>query len=141
VENDRSALRCGGEQRLAFIEIRLFWEGHVNRSDVVTQFGLSVNQASSDLSRYFRLAPHNIDCDRSLRTDVRQPASGPSSTSSMPVDTSPKCVWSPTASSTRAIVGSLDCQITIQSRPLHPGSILLRFGPWSTRCEHLRRSK
>ena len=71
--NDRSELRWGVEQRLEFIEFRLFWEGHVNRSDVMTQFGLSVNQASADLSRYIGLAPHNLNYDRSLRTYVRQP--------------------------------------------------------------------
>ena len=41
MSNDRSELRWGVEQRLEFIEFRLFWEGHVNRSDVMTQFGLS----------------------------------------------------------------------------------------------------
>ena len=49
----------------------------MNRSDVMTQFGLSVNQASSDLSRYVGLAPHNMDYDRSLRTYVRQPSFKP----------------------------------------------------------------
>ncbi|APF38897.1 WYL domain-containing protein [Chelatococcus daeguensis] len=77
MSNDRSELRWGVEQRLEFIEFRLFWEGHVNRSDVMTQFGLSVNQASSDLSRYIGLAPHNMDYDRSLRTYVRQPSFRP----------------------------------------------------------------
>lgn len=77
MSNDRSELRWGVEQRLEFIEFRLFWEGHVNRSDVMTQFGLSVNQASSDLSRYIDLAPHNMDYDRSLRTYVRQPGFKP----------------------------------------------------------------
>ncbi|SEN86687.1 WYL domain-containing protein [Loktanella fryxellensis] len=72
MSNDRSELRWGVEQRLKFIEFRLFWEGHVNRSDVMEQFGLSVNQASSDLSRYIGLAPQNMDYDRSLRTYVRQ---------------------------------------------------------------------
>lgn len=77
MSNDRSELRWGVEQRLEFIEFRLFWEGHVNRSDVMEQFGLSVNQASSDLSRYIGLAPHNMDYDRSLRTYVRQPGFSP----------------------------------------------------------------
>ena len=77
MSNDRSELRWGVEQRLEFIEFRLFWEGHVNRSDVMAQFGLSVNQASSDLSRYIGLAPHNMDYDRSLRTYVRQPSFKP----------------------------------------------------------------
>ncbi|MCE5972452.1 WYL domain-containing protein [Sinirhodobacter sp. WL0062] len=64
-------LRWGVEQRLEFIEFRLFWDGHVNRSDVMEQFGLSVNQASSDLSRYIALAPGNIFYDKSARTYVR----------------------------------------------------------------------
>ena len=77
MSNDKSELRWGVEQRLEFIEFRLFWEGHVNRSDVMTQFGLSVNQASADLSRYIGLAPDNMDYNRSLRTYVRQPAFKP----------------------------------------------------------------
>ena len=77
LSDGRSGLRWGVEQRLEFIEFRLFWEGHVNRSDVMTQFGLSVNQASSDISRYIGLAPNNLDYDRSLRTYVRQPGFQP----------------------------------------------------------------
>ena len=77
MSNDRSGLRWGVEQRLEFIEFRLFWEGHVNRSDVMTQFGLSVNQASADLSRYAGLATDNMDYDRSRRTYVRQPSFKP----------------------------------------------------------------
>lgn len=71
MDNDRSDLRWGVEQRLEFIEFRLFWEGHVNRSDVMEKFGLSVNQASSDLNRYISLAPANTTYDKSLRTYVR----------------------------------------------------------------------
>jgi hypothetical protein len=73
VSNDRSELRWGVEQRLEFIEFRLFWEGHVNRSDVMKQFGLSVNQASSDLNRYIGFAPDNMVYDKSARTYVRGP--------------------------------------------------------------------
>ncbi len=43
--DDRSNLRWGVEQKLQFIEFRLFWEGHVNRSDLIDKFGVSVNQA------------------------------------------------------------------------------------------------
>lgn len=46
MSNDKSELRWGVAQRLEFIEFRLFWESHVNRSDLMEQFGLSVNQAS-----------------------------------------------------------------------------------------------
>ncbi|WP_348525014.1 hypothetical protein [Pararhodobacter sp. SW119] len=49
--DERAELRWGIEQRLEFIEFRLFWEGHVNRSDLMDQFGVSVNQASTDLNR------------------------------------------------------------------------------------------
>jgi len=73
VSNDRSELRWGVEQRLEFIEFRLFWEGHVNRSDVMEQFGLSVNQASSDLNRYIGLASDNMIYDKSARTYIRGP--------------------------------------------------------------------
>ena len=56
-------LRHGAEQRLEFIEFRLFWEGRVNRSDITSRFGVSVPQASNDLSRYQELLPANIRYD------------------------------------------------------------------------------
>jgi len=71
VDSDRSELRWGVEQRLEFIEFRLFWEGHVNRSDLMDQFGVSVNQASTDLNRYIGFAPENMVYDKSARTYVR----------------------------------------------------------------------
>ena len=71
MRNDKSELRWGVAQRLEFIEFRLFWEGHVNRSDLMEQFGLSVNQASADLNRYIGLAPDNMIYDKSARTYVR----------------------------------------------------------------------
>lgn len=64
-------LRWGVEQRLEFIEFRLFWEGHINRGDLMDQFGISINQASSDLSRYAEYAPGNMVYDKSARTYVR----------------------------------------------------------------------
>lgn len=56
-------MRWGVEQRLEFIEFRLFWEGGVNRSDITGYFGVSVPQASNDLARYQELAPNNIAYD------------------------------------------------------------------------------
>ena len=64
-------LRRGVESRLEFIEFRLFWNGHVNRSDIVETFGVSVNQASADLNRYLGLAETNMAYDKSARTYVR----------------------------------------------------------------------
>lgn len=66
-----SGLRRGVENRLEFIEFRLFWEGHVNRSDIVETFGVSINQASADLNRYLGLAETNMVYDKSARTYVR----------------------------------------------------------------------
>lgn len=73
MDKDKSDLRWGVAQRLEFIEFRLFWEGHVNRSDLMEQFGLSVNQASADLNRYIGFAPDNMVYDKSARTYVRGP--------------------------------------------------------------------
>ena len=67
----RSNLRWGVERRLEFIEFRLYWEGRMNRGDLMEAFGVSVNQASTDLNRYLRLAPENMVYDKSARTYVR----------------------------------------------------------------------
>lgn len=63
-------LRWGVEQRLEFLEFRLFWEGRMNRSDLIGKFGVSVNQASGDLNRYIRMAPENMVYDKSARCYV-----------------------------------------------------------------------
>jgi hypothetical protein len=57
------ALRWSIQKRLEFIELRLFWDGLINRSDLVKQFSISVPQASADLSRYLQLAPENLEYD------------------------------------------------------------------------------
>jgi len=72
-----SDLRWGVERRLEFIEFRLFWEGHVNRSDLMDTFGVSVNQASTDLSRYLGVAPENMVYDKSAKTYIRNPGFAP----------------------------------------------------------------
>ena len=48
--NEGHAIRWGVEQRLEFIEFRLFWEGGINRGDIIEIFGVSVPQASKDLT-------------------------------------------------------------------------------------------
>lgn len=52
---------------MEFIDYRLQWEGQLNRSDLMDLFGVSVPQASLDISRYTELAPDNIRYDRSAR--------------------------------------------------------------------------
>ena len=73
----RSSLRWGVEQRLEFIEFRLYWEGRMNRRDLINTFGVSINQASTDLNRYLRLAPENMVYDKSARTYVRSSVFSP----------------------------------------------------------------
>ena len=70
---EKADLRWGVERRLEFIEFRLFWEGHVNRGDLMGAFGVSVNQASTDLNRYIGMAADNIAYDKSARTYIRGP--------------------------------------------------------------------
>ncbi|TIR49116.1 MAG: WYL domain-containing protein [Mesorhizobium sp.] len=57
-------MRWGVEKRLEFIEFRLFWEGGINRADIMEQFGVSVPQASKDLSLYEEKAPGNLAYDK-----------------------------------------------------------------------------
>ena len=60
-------MRWGVEKRLEFIEFRLYWEGGINRADIVSQFGVSVPQASKDLSLYSSMAGGNLCYDRSAK--------------------------------------------------------------------------
>ncbi|SHF21325.1 WYL domain-containing protein [Thermomonas hydrothermalis] len=71
VGTTQGSVRWGIERRLEFIEFRLFWEGHVNRGDLMAAFGISINQASTDLNRYLGMAPNNMVYDKSARTYVR----------------------------------------------------------------------
>lgn len=58
------------EQRLEFIDFRLYWEGRINRSDLTDFFGVSVPQASADLANYQEMAPENAVYDKTLKTYV-----------------------------------------------------------------------
>lgn len=63
-------LKWGVERRLEFIEFRLFWEGGVNRSDIIDMFDVSVPQASKDLTLYQERAPRNAIYDKSAKRYV-----------------------------------------------------------------------
>lgn len=65
-----AALKWGVERRLEFIEFRLFWEGGVNRSDIIEMFDVSVPQASKDLTLYQERAPDNAIYDKSAKRYV-----------------------------------------------------------------------
>lgn len=64
-------------QRLEFVEFRLFWEGGVNRSDIMGQFGVSMPQASTDLADYKVAAPDNVAYDPSSKRYVPTPSFQP----------------------------------------------------------------
>ncbi len=65
--------RWSVEQRLEFIDFRLFWEGRINRVDLIDHFGISVPQASSDLTNYQEAAKGNAVYDKTLKTYVAGP--------------------------------------------------------------------
>jgi hypothetical protein len=72
-----AALKWGVERRLEFIEFRLFWEGGVNRSDIIEMFDVSVPQASKDLTLYQERAPQNAIYDKSAKRYVAGPNFSP----------------------------------------------------------------
>jgi predicted DNA-binding transcriptional regulator YafY len=70
-------MRWGVEKRLEFIEFRLFWEGGINRADIMERFGVSVPQASKDLSLYEEKAPGNLVYDKRQKRYLAAPGFKP----------------------------------------------------------------
>ena len=64
---EKAPARWSQGRRLEFLDFRLCWEGRINRSDLTTFFGISVPQASLDISKYLELAPGNAVYDRSSK--------------------------------------------------------------------------
>lgn len=77
MEERTVTLKWGVERRLEFIEFRLFWEGGVNRSDIIEMFDVSVPQASKDLTLYQERAPQNAIYDKSAKRYVASPRFAP----------------------------------------------------------------
>jgi hypothetical protein len=76
-KDTRDKIRWGTERRLEFIEFRVYWEGGVNRGEIVEKFGVSVPQASADLTLYQSLAPVNLVYDSSQKRYVAGPGFRP----------------------------------------------------------------
>jgi len=57
-------MRWGVQQRLEYIEFKLYWEGKINRKDIMDTFNVSVPQASSDIRKYLEAAPDNMYYDK-----------------------------------------------------------------------------
>ena len=66
-------MKWGVEKRLEFIEFRLYWEGGINRADITEHFGVSVPQASKDLTLYEEKAPGNLFYDKSAKRYLASP--------------------------------------------------------------------
>ncbi|MCL6710926.1 WYL domain-containing protein [Pseudomonas sp. R2.Fl] len=62
--------RWGQARRLAFIDLRLQYDGRINRRDLIAYFDISPPQASADLALYQELAPQNLEYDASARVYV-----------------------------------------------------------------------
>jgi hypothetical protein len=73
VEETRETLRWGLLRRLEFIDFRLYWDGRINRKNLAETFGISAQQASTDLGLYESRAPHNLRYDTVGRAYVRTP--------------------------------------------------------------------
>jgi predicted DNA-binding transcriptional regulator YafY len=67
MEIAEQVVRRGVKERLEFIDFRLFWEGRINRADIMDRFAISMPQASKDLSLYESIAPGNLSYDVSAK--------------------------------------------------------------------------
>ena len=65
-------IKWGVKRRLEFIEFRLFWEGSINRADIIDFFHVSVPQASKDLNQYQSFASGNLKYDKSKKRYVAE---------------------------------------------------------------------
>ncbi|WP_340116159.1 WYL domain-containing protein [Pelagibius sp. 7325] len=84
MRKDSAELAWGVERRLEFIEFRLYWEGRVNRGDIMETFGVSVPQASKDLTLYQERAPGNAIYDKSAKRYIPSEGFQPRFTTASP---------------------------------------------------------
>lgn len=70
-QRDIAKPRWGQARRLAFIDLRLQYDGKINRRDLQEYFEISTPQASADLDLYKRLAAENLAYDASERTYLK----------------------------------------------------------------------
>jgi len=57
--------------RLAFIELRLWFIGEVRRQDLIARFGIQAAAATRDIAQYKELAPRNMEYDTKGKVYVR----------------------------------------------------------------------
>lgn len=65
------------QSRLRALDTMAFWDGRVNRADLMRRFGISVPQATNDLRRYRELAPGNLRYDPRDKAYLTEPGFQP----------------------------------------------------------------
>lgn len=70
-------VRWGQTRRLNFIDVRLQYDGRINRSDLMLFFDISAPQASADLGLYQQLAADNLVYDNRQRIYLATPGFEP----------------------------------------------------------------
>lgn len=71
------ALRWSVMQRFLFLEQRLYWDGRLNKSDLIERFEISVPQATADIAHYLRQVPDNMGYDNRVKAFLPSPAFKP----------------------------------------------------------------
>jgi hypothetical protein len=74
LKTSTSELSQAQRERLAFLEIRVFFTGELRRADIEARFGVKPAAASRDLTAYRELAESNLVYDQTTR--CYRPASG-----------------------------------------------------------------
>lgn len=60
------------QERLFYLEFRLYFLGHANRSDLQKRFGLKESSASRDIALYKKLVPENVVYDYGIKSYIPQ---------------------------------------------------------------------
>jgi hypothetical protein len=77
LERSAAHLTWSQESRLRAVDAMAFWDGRVNRADLIRRFDISVPQASNDLRRYLELAPENLRYDTREKAYLTEPGFKP----------------------------------------------------------------
>lgn len=72
IEDQLAAVNQSQRERLFHIDFKLYFLGSVNRTDLVSRFGIKEAAASRDLSLYKELAPKNIEYDTKAKTYIQR---------------------------------------------------------------------
>lgn len=72
IDEQLAAVNQSQRERLFHIDFKLYFLGSVNRTDLVSRFGIKEAAASRDLSLYKELAPRNIEYDTKAKTYIQR---------------------------------------------------------------------